>query len=83
MSDKCYIGTKEGLGGLEEGIKQEWVYCSVGPEKKAVRRVEEAARRSAWRRVGVGLRSRRRWLAGSGGGGGVGVGEVGEGGWQV
>ena len=34
-----------GAGRGSEGIKQEWVYCSVGPEKKAVRRVEEAAMR--------------------------------------
>ena len=62
MADKYYIGTKEGLGGLVVGIKQGWVYCGVGPEKKAGRRVEEAAMQSTWRRVGVGmgLRSRRR-----------------------
>ena len=45
MADKCCIKKKEGLGGLVEGIKQEWVYCGVGPEKKAGRRVEEAAMR--------------------------------------
>ena len=49
-----------GAGRGPEGIKQEWVYCGVGPEKKAGRRVEEATMGKTWRRVGVGLRSRRR-----------------------
>ena len=54
--------------GVGRGNKARVGLLWVEPEKKAGRRVEEATMGYTRRRVGRGLRSRRRWLADVGGG---------------